>query len=88
MLILYCIYLGECNVTLNGHKSGITSLAFDQAGHRLASGSNDTCVIVWDVINESGLYRLKGHKGPVTRVSCTKIPLIVALKCSNVFCKA
>lgn len=23
-------------------------------------------VIVWDVINESGLYKLKGHKGPIT----------------------
>jgi U3 small nucleolar RNA-associated protein 12 len=61
---------GECGVTLNGHKSGITSLCFDGPGHRLASGSKDTCLIVWDVVNESGLYRLKGHKGPITRVSC------------------
>lgn len=28
----------------------------------------DTDVIVWDVINESGLYRLKGHKDAVTQV--------------------
>ncbi|MEE6527253.1 hypothetical protein FKM82_028505, partial [Ascaphus truei] len=27
----------------------------------------DTVVIVWDVINESGLYRLKGHKDAVTQ---------------------
>ena len=38
-------------------------------GHRLVSGSRDTSVIVWDVINESGLYRLQGHKGPVTNVA-------------------
>lgn len=27
----------------------------------------DTDVIVWDVINESGLYRLRGHKDAVTQ---------------------
>lgn len=27
----------------------------------------DTDVIIWDVINESGLYRLKGHKDAVTQ---------------------
>jgi len=28
----------------------------------------DTDVIVWDIINECGLYRLKGHKDAVTQV--------------------
>lgn len=28
----------------------------------------DTEVIVWDVINESGLYRLRGHKDVITQV--------------------
>ena len=27
----------------------------------------DTDVIVWDVINECGLYRLKGHKNAITQ---------------------
>lgn len=27
----------------------------------------DTDVIVWDIVNECGLYRLKGHKGLVTK---------------------
>ena len=26
----------------------------------------DTTVVVWDVVGGCGLYRLKGHKGPVT----------------------
>ena len=56
-------------IVFNGHKSGVTCLAFDAQGHRLASGSRDTNVIVWDVINECGLYRLKGHKGPLTSLS-------------------
>ncbi|KAM7318199.1 hypothetical protein ACRRTK_022936 [Alexandromys fortis] len=32
----------------------------------LRKGEKDTDVIIWDVINESGLYRLKGHKDAVT----------------------
>lgn len=28
----------------------------------LASGGRDTDVILWDLITESGLYRLRGHK--------------------------
>ena len=43
--------------TFNGHKKAITALAFDQAGARLASGSQDTDVILWDVIGEAGLFR-------------------------------
>jgi U3 small nucleolar RNA-associated protein 12 len=41
-------------------------LAFDQDGTRLASGSKDTDLIIWDIISESGLYRLKGHKDQIT----------------------
>ncbi len=31
-------------------------------GTVLASGGRDTDVILWDLITESGLYRLRGHK--------------------------
>lgn len=48
--------------TLNGHKKAITSLAFDEQGTRLASGSQDTDLIVWDVIGETGLYRYETWK--------------------------
>lgn len=43
--------------TLNGHKKAVTALAFDQDGSRLASGSQDTNLIIWDVVAEAGLYR-------------------------------
>ena len=56
----------------------MTCFAFDPEGHRLASGSGDTNVIVWDVINECGLYRLKGHKGPVTSISFQKDDVLVS----------
>lgn len=44
-------------VVLNGHKKSVTSLAFDAVGTRLASGSQDTEIIVWDVLAETGIFR-------------------------------
>jgi WD40 repeat protein len=37
--------------TLSGHSAAVTDIAFDPngAGHRLASGSMDTAVILWDM---------------------------------------
>jgi len=36
---------------------------------RLASGSSDGTIILWDILNETGLYRLLGHSGPISDVS-------------------
>ena len=43
--------------TFNGHKKAVTALAFDRQGTRLASGSQDTDLILWDVVGEAGLFR-------------------------------
>ena len=32
------------------------------------SGSNDGVIIVWDIINECGLFRLLGHSGPISQL--------------------
>jgi U3 small nucleolar RNA-associated protein 12 len=53
-------------VSFNGHRSAITILAFDKLGVRLASGSKDTDVIIWDLVAEVGKYKLRGHKDQVT----------------------
>ncbi|KAJ5239666.1 Small-subunit processome Utp12 [Penicillium chermesinum] len=53
-------------ISFNGHKSAVTQLAFDNAGVRLASGSKDTDIILWDLIAEVGLFRLRGHTGQIT----------------------
>ena len=53
-------------ISFNGHKSAITHLAFDSAGVRLASGSKDTDIILWDLIGEVGLFKLRGHTDQVT----------------------
>ena len=55
-------------ISFNGHKSKVTVLTFDKAGVRLASGAQDTDIIVWDLVAEVGLYKLRGHKGQVTGI--------------------
>lgn len=59
-------------IRFNGHRSAVTTLAFDGSGTRLASGGKDAHIIVWDLISEVGLYRLKGHKDQVTGVEFLK----------------
>ena len=53
-------------MTLNGHKGQVTALKYNREGSLLASGAQDTDIIVWDVSAESGLYRLRGHQDQVT----------------------
>jgi U3 small nucleolar RNA-associated protein 12 len=55
-------------VNFNGHKSAITVLVFDKSGTRLASGSKDTDVVIWDLVAEVGQYKLRGHKDQITGV--------------------
>lgn len=57
---------GTVIVNFNGHRSAITTLAFDRSGVRLASGSKDTDIIVWDLVAEVGQYKLRGHKDQIT----------------------
>ena len=58
---------GTSTATFNGHKKAVTALAFDEAGTRLVSGSQDTDIIVWDVVGEAGLFR------------CVVLPCVSAL---------
>ncbi|CAG8432793.1 526_t:CDS:10 [Diversispora eburnea] len=56
------------SLIFNGHRKAVTSLLFDKTGTRLASGSKDTNIILWDVIGEVGLFRLCGHKDQITSI--------------------
>lgn len=53
-------------ISFNGHRSAITTLAFDKYGVRLASGAKDTDIIVWDLVSEVGMFKLRGHKDQIT----------------------
>ena len=41
-------------------------MAFDKDGVRLASGAKDTDIIIWDLVAEVGLFKLRGHKDQIT----------------------
>jgi U3 small nucleolar RNA-associated protein 12 len=45
--------------TLQGHSKAVTALSYSHQDRLLVSGSKDTDVIVWDLVAESGLFRLK-----------------------------
>ena len=49
------------------HKSAITSLQFNKNVNILASGSKDTQIFLWDIIGETVLYKLSGHKDSITK---------------------
>lgn len=41
------------------------ALRYNKLGSLLASGSKDNDVILWDVVGETGLFRLRGHRDQV-----------------------
>lgn len=63
---LWSLEHGCLDATFNGHRSPVSALRFNWDGSLLASGSQDTDIIVWDVAAESGLYKLRGHQDEVT----------------------
>lgn len=56
----------ECECTLNGHTGAVTCLVYSENGSTLASGSQNTDIVIWDATSETGLFTLRGHKGQVT----------------------
>uniref|UniRef100_A0A1I8B282 WD_REPEATS_REGION domain-containing protein n=1 Tax=Meloidogyne hapla TaxID=6305 RepID=A0A1I8B282_MELHA len=55
-------------IVFNGHKTGVNCLAFSNDGFVLASGGKDSIIALWDVLNESGICSLYGHKGSITHL--------------------
>ena len=54
---------------LSSRTKGVTSVAFSLDGKRLALGTEDSTVIVWDLDSRKPLATLKGHKGNVQSVA-------------------
>jgi WD40 repeat protein len=60
---------GEVRTTLWGHTDRVLCLAYSPDGTRLASGSDDQTVRIWDVAAGRELAVLKGHGQPVGAVA-------------------
>jgi dipeptidyl aminopeptidase/acylaminoacyl peptidase len=46
---LWEVATGQEALRLEGHQSGVASVAFSPDGQRLATGSHDTTILVWDL---------------------------------------
>ena len=56
---------------LNGHNGNTVRIVkFDTHNNgRLASAGTNGDIVIWDIIAETGLFRLLGHKGAITSLS-------------------
>ena len=74
----HCCEIRKCDTTLNGHKGAVTILRFNKTGSLLASGSKDNDIVLWDVLGEVGLFRLRGHRDQViTTYWCLILVLVI-----------
>jgi U3 small nucleolar RNA-associated protein 12 len=61
-------------LVLNGHNGPVRVVAFDKNDvSRLASGGSDGSVVIWDVLDEKGLFRLLGHRGGITSIKFLRL---------------
>ena len=56
-------------LTLRGHSSAVTSVAFSPDGKRLATASEDTTAKIWDAASGQELLTLRGHANHVVSVA-------------------
>ncbi|MFQ5813601.1 MAG: TIR domain-containing protein, partial [Anaerolineae bacterium] len=56
-------------LALEGHKDWVNSVAWHPDGRRLASGSSDRRIIIWDTETGEAVTTLKGHTGTVFSVA-------------------
>lgn len=66
-----CVFKSDGTEELSskGHNTAVTCLCFNNDGSLLASGGDDTEIVMWDITSGDGLYRLRGHKGSITSLA-------------------
>jgi len=63
---------GALRCTLVGHQAPITAVALMPNTRRLASGSADQTIRIWDYDSGAELLTLSGHSSPVTALAITR----------------
>jgi WD40 repeat protein len=54
---------------LHGHNGGVSSVSWNVDGSKIASGSDDTTIKIWDALTGEVLNTLEGHSGYVYSLS-------------------
>ncbi|KAJ3452488.1 wd repeat-containing protein [Anaeramoeba flamelloides] len=57
--------------SLSGHHSSVRTINFRNDGSMFASGSDDTTIIVWDLLAQRGLFKLRSHRNVITKILFT-----------------
>lgn len=70
-IVIVDVSSGQLVATLRGHTDNVYSLAFLPADTRLASGSNDCTIRLWDLNTFTELAQLRGHVDRVTGLVVT-----------------
>jgi WD40 repeat protein len=63
---LYSIKTGKLKQLFKGHTDEILCLAFNSTGDKVASGSSDRNIKIWDTNEAFETQNLSGHKGEIT----------------------
>jgi hypothetical protein len=61
--------IGQAMLSLKGHTSAVSSVAWSADGKRIVSGSLDKTLRVWDAATSQDVLPLKGHTSPVSSVA-------------------
>lgn len=74
----------RCTKVLVGHQhnfeQNLIKCSWSKDGRKVASGSADRCVYIWDVLSRRILYKLPGHNGSVNEVQFhPKEPIIMSV---------
>ena len=71
------------DVTLHGHMSALYCVAFSPDGSRIATGSVDKSIRIWNATTGEEVGRLTGHMAPVAKISFSPDGLRLASACEG-----
>ncbi len=86
IMVWDCLGKGPAGTTpriLTGHEQRVTALAYQRAGHLLASGSDDGRVLLWNAGRSSTALRQFRISAPITALSWSRDDRRLAVGCQD-----